>query len=165
MVYAQPRPGDEELMAQAIAIANRAYESNGKVGIAALLAWRGEILALEPNTATETGNLTAHAEMTALVTAAQRLNALSDDERADITIYSTLEPCLMCLSAISFVNIKRIVWAAYNRDATDDAWISREVTTEGINKGLVRGQIELVGGVLRDEGNKLLGKMGMLVKD
>lgn len=133
--------------------------ANGEAGVAALLLWRDEIIAIDRNRCDE-GDLTAHAEMVVLRQAAQRLNQMSEEEKADLTIYTTLEPCLMCLSAISFVGIKRVVYSALNKDGTEEVWIARGITTEQINNLLVRGPLELVPGVRREEGKELLVLMG-----
>ena len=90
------------------------------------------------------------------------LNALSTEEKAHLTLYVTLEPCLICLSAISFVGIKRVVYAALAEDANAEELIARGLTAEQLNPLLTRGPLELVPGVLRAEGRGLLARMGKL---
>jgi tRNA(adenine34) deaminase len=153
-----PTTKDEEMMEKALNEARTAI-ANGGVGIGALLLWRDEILAIDHNRCDE-GDLTAHAEMVALRIAGQRLHQMSESDKADLTLYTTLEPCLMCLSAISFVGIKRVVYSALNQDGTEDIWIARGITTEQINNLLVRGPLELVPGVKHSEGKELLVLMG-----
>ncbi len=151
---------DQQMMAQTIDEAHDALE-RGSAGIGALIRLGDEILALSHNTTAETGDRTAHAEMVALREAAEGLSELSPDELADVTLYTTLEPCLMCFAAISLAGIRRIVFSAYNSDGTDDVWVNRSITTDMVNSGLVRGPITLIGGVKREEGIALLEKMGM----
>lgn len=154
----QPTTKDEEMMEKALVEARTAI-ANGGAGVAALLLWRDEIIAIDRNRCDE-GDLTAHAEMVVLRQAAQRLNQMSEEDKAELTLYTTLEPCLMCLSAISFVGIKRVVYSALNKDGTEEIWIARGITTEQINNLLVRGPVELVPGVKREEGKQLLVLMG-----
>jgi tRNA(adenine34) deaminase len=157
----RPAPKDEAMMEKCIAEAQTAVAS-GKVGVAALILWHDNILALSHNMYVETGDMTAHAEMVVLHNATQRLNQMSAEEKAEVTLYTTLEPCLMCLSAISFVGIKRVVYAALAEDANQEELIVRGITAPTVNDRLTRGPLELVPGVLREEGRALLAKMGKL---
>ena len=68
----------------------------------------------------------------------------------------------MCLSAISFVGIKRVVYAALAEDANAEELIARGLTAETLNPLLTRGPLELLPGVLRAEGRELLARMGKL---
>jgi tRNA(adenine34) deaminase len=102
---------------------------------------------------------TAHAEMVALRQIARRLDNLDPEQLARLTVYVSLEPCLMCLSAISFVGIKRLVFSAFNKDADKEAWIARGLDTETVNPLLVKGPLAVVGGVKREAGIKLLQEM------
>ena len=100
--------------------------------------------------------------MVVLRSAAALLNALSTEEKAHLTLYVTLEPCLICLSAISFVGIKRVVYAALAEDANAEELIARGLTAEQLNPLLTRGPLELVPSVLHAEGRGLLARMGKL---
>ena len=157
----RPTSQDRATMEKAIHEARRAIDA-GKAGVAALLLWHEEIVALDHNQYVETGDLTAHAEMVVLRSAAALLNALSTEEKAHLTLYVTLEPCLMCLSAISFVGIKHVVYAALTEDANAEELIARGLTAEQLNPLLTRGSLELVPGILRAEGRGLLARMGKL---
>ncbi len=156
-----PTSQDLAMMQKAINEAHQAIDA-GKVGVAALLLWHAEIVALDHNQYAETGDLTAHGEMVVLRSAATFLNTLTAEEKADLTIYTTLEPCLMCLSAISFAGIKRVVYAALAEDANAEELIARGLTAEKVNPLLTRGSLELVPGVLREQGRELLARMGKL---
>jgi tRNA(adenine34) deaminase len=156
-----PTSQDLAMMQKAIHEAHQAIDA-GKAGVAALLRKRDEIVALGHNRYAETGDMTAHGEMVVLRSAAALLNALSAEEKAHLTIYVTLEPCLMCLSALSFVGVKRVVYAALAEDANAEELIARGLTAEKLNPLLTRGPLELVPGVLRAEGRELLARMGKL---
>ncbi|MFL5690926.1 MAG: nucleoside deaminase [Ktedonobacteraceae bacterium] len=157
----QPTSLDLNMMALAINEARRAIEA-GKAGVAALLCWRDEVIVLGHNLYQETGDMTAHGEMVVLRAAAVFFSSLSTEEKAHLTIYVTLEPCLMCPLAISFVGIKRVVYAALAEDANEEEMLARDLTAERLNPLLTRGPLELVPGVLRAEGRELLARMGKL---
>jgi len=87
----QPTAQDEVMMAKALVEARTAL-ANGGAGIAALLLWGDEILALDHNRY-DKADQTAHAKMVVLRQAAQRLSGISDAQKAELTLYTTLEPC------------------------------------------------------------------------
>jgi tRNA(adenine34) deaminase len=137
-----PTSQDRAMMEKVIHEARQAIDA-GKAGVAALLLWRDEIVAQDHNLYAETGDMTAHGEMVVLRSAAALLHALTAEEKAHLTIYVTLEPCLMCLSAISFVGIKRVVYAALAEDANAEELIARGLTAEKLNPLLTRGPLVL----------------------
>jgi tRNA(Arg) A34 adenosine deaminase TadA len=137
----------------------RAALAQGGAGVAALLASPDEIIARGVNTSQETGDLTDHAEMALLRKVARKLQEMNEQTRRSLTLYVTLEPCLMCSAALSFVGIKRIVYAALAEDANSEEMIVRNLTLPGINQQLVRGPFVLVPGVRRAEGQALLRQM------
>jgi len=159
MSEAQPTAKDEAMMERVLAEARLAI-ANGKVGVAASILYQDEVLALNHCLYEETGDHTAHAEMVVLREAAQRLNGMNQQDKAQLTLYTTLEPCLMCLAAISFVGIPRVVYAALAEDTNGEGLIAHGVTTNTINPRLVRGPLVLVAGVQREQGKALLALMG-----
>ena len=84
---------------------------------------------------------------------------MGDEERRGLSLYVTLEPCLMCSAALSFVGIKRIVYAALAEDAYVEEMIVRDLTLPRVNPHFVRGPFILVPGVRRAEGQALLREM------
>jgi tRNA(Arg) A34 adenosine deaminase TadA len=137
----------------------RAALAQGGAGVAALLASPDEIIARGRNTSQETGDLTDHAEMVLLHNVGCKLREMNEQARRSLTLYVTLEPCLMCSAALSFVGIKRIVYAALAEDANREEMIVRDLTLPRINQQLVRGPFILVPGVRRAEGQSLLRQM------
>lgn len=131
-------------------------------GVAALLMWRDERLALAHNLYYMTGDMTLHGEMVALRDAARRLSALTAEEKRDLAIYVTLEPCLMCFAALSFVGVRTVAYSALAEDANAEEMIARGLTCETVNPLLTRGPLKLVPGILRDEGRGILASMGKL---
>ena len=104
-------PTDAELAAMRNAIdrALAAAKESGKAGIAAAVMRDGHIVATGENEVNLQTDPTRHAEMVAITRAAA---ALDRADLSDCTIISTLQPCEMCLSAIRFAGISRIIFAA-----------------------------------------------------
>jgi tRNA(adenine34) deaminase len=134
--------------------------AEGGAGVAALLGSHDEIFAVARNTIEATGDMTQHAEMTLLHQVGAQLRRMDDDQRGALSLYVTLEPCLMCAAALSFAGIKRIVYAALAEDANDEQMIVQGLTLPRINDQFVRGPFVLVPGLRRSEGQKLLRDMG-----
>jgi tRNA(Arg) A34 adenosine deaminase TadA len=90
---------------------------------------RGEdIVGRGSNLVTSSNDPTAHAEIVAIREACRRLRTFKLD---DCDLYTSCEPCPMCLSAIYWARIRRIYYANTRRDAAkisfDDAFLYREV--------------------------------------
>jgi tRNA(adenine34) deaminase len=163
MPISEPTDRDIELIDQVLAEANAAIDE-GKAGVGALLAWRGQIIALGHNMYEETRDVTSHGEMTILRTVAKKLDRMSEQEKAELCMYVTLEPCLMCLSAMAIVGIKRIVYSALSEDANTEQWVARDITARSLNDALVRGPMALLPGVRREAGVRLLERMDKAVE-
>ena len=105
---------------------NSASGRNGPFG--AIIVKDNKIIGEGRNKVVETNDPTAHAEINAIRKACQELNS---NELRNCTIYSSCEPCPMCLSAILWARIDRIVYAATREDAAragfDDKKILQEV--------------------------------------
>ena len=110
-LYAPVVPTDAELAAMRDAIdrALLAASQSGKAGIAATVMRGGQIVAKGENEVHLQNDPTKHAEIVAIIRAAA---ALDSADLSDCTIISTLQPCEMCLSAIRFAGISRIIFAA-----------------------------------------------------
>ena len=100
---------DWDWMAEALREAEAAAK-RGEVPVGAVLvSAEGELLAAERNRIVERRDPTAHAEMLAIREACRRV----DNERlVGTSLYVTLEPCGMCVGAISMARIARLVFAA-----------------------------------------------------
>jgi tRNA(adenine34) deaminase len=159
MPMEQPTERDLVLMDQVLQEARNAL-AEGSAGVAALLGSQSEIMAIARNTIQETGDLTDHAEMVLLHRVGSTLQMMDDEHRRVFSLYVTLEPCLMCSAALSFVGIKRIVYAALAEDANAEQMIVHGLTLPAINEQLVRAPFILVPGVQRAEGRSLLRQMG-----
>ena len=104
----------EEYMDHAIKIANIA-KLNGGVAIGAILvdSVSGVITSTGGSMVAVTHDPTAHAEINAIRKVAELLKT---DDLFNFTLYSTLEPCHMCLSAAAWARIPRVFFGAYKKD-------------------------------------------------
>lgn len=96
----------------------------------AVVVRNGEVVGRGWNKVTSTNDPTAHAEVTAIRDACARLGTFQLD---DCVIYTSCEPCPMCLGAIYWARPKQIYFAASRRDAAaidfDDDHIYEEMST------------------------------------
>lgn len=157
MPLEEPTERDYALMDRVLQEARAALAAGG-AGVAALLASPNKIIAVGLNTIQDTGDMTNHAEMVLLHQMDYRL--MNDVERRTLSVYVTLEPCLMCSAALSFVGVKRVVYAALAEDANSEQIIVRGLTLPKVNDHFLRGPFVLVPGVRRTEGRALLEEMG-----
>ncbi|GHE44505.1 nucleoside deaminase [Sphingobacterium griseoflavum] len=74
----------------------------------------GEILSAAANTVTQDSDPTAHAEINAIRQAAKKIGK---PDLSGCTLYTSAEPCPMCLSAIYWCNIKQVFYGNTKRDA------------------------------------------------
>lgn len=102
------RAEDARYMGLAIAEARRALDA-GEAPYAACIVRGGEVLACTHNRINGRADITAHAEIEAIRAACA---ATGGTDLSGCTMYSTCEPCSMCLTACVWAGIGRIVWGA-----------------------------------------------------
>ena len=117
----------EELMRKAIELSLRnVAEGGGPFG--AVIARNGEIVATGVNRVTSNCDPTAHAEVSAIHAAAKVLGTF---DLSGCEIYTSCEPCPMCLGAIYWAHLDRMYYGNNQRDAAkigfDDAFIYCEL--------------------------------------
>ena len=118
----------DRFMQRAIALSLENVRS-GRGGPFGALVVRGEsILGSGTNEVTGLKDPTAHAEVIAIRSACQ---ALADFQLIDCDLYSTCEPCPMCMGAIYWARIARVYYACTRNDAAragfDDSLIYDEI--------------------------------------
>lgn len=99
---------DERFMRVALDEAHKAFERD-EVPIGAVIVAGGRVIARGHNLTETLTDVTAHAEMQAITSAADYLGG---KYLTDCTLYVTVEPCLMCAGALGWSQIKRIVFGA-----------------------------------------------------
>jgi guanine deaminase len=107
----------------------------------------GEVVAVTHNTVWKTTDPTAHAEVNCIRASAAKLKAIA---LTGCTLYSTTEPCPMCLSAIHWAKIERVVFGATIGDAADAGFHelfvpAKELATMG------RSPVKVESGLLQAE--------------
>ncbi len=138
---------DEEFMRRAISLAQKGVDANAGGPFGAVVVKDGEILGEGWNRVTSTNDPTAHAEIVAIRNACERVGNFQLD---GCVIYTSCEPCPMCLGAIYWARPARVFYAATREDAAnigfDDQFIYEE-----IEKNFEHRQMKLVN-LLRGEG-------------
>jgi len=119
---------DTHLLREAIRL-SRTHMRVGRGGpFGAVVARDGVIVARGWNAVTSSKDPTAHAEVVAIRRACRKLDAFRLD---GCVLYSSCEPCPMCLAAVYWARVNRLVYAATRDDAAragfDDARIYREL--------------------------------------
>ncbi len=89
-------------------------EAVDEVPIGAVVVLEEQIIGRGHNTLISTIDPTAHAEIQAVRNAAQQMK---NYRLVDATLYSTVEPCLMCMGALVSARIKRIVFGCFDPKA------------------------------------------------
>jgi len=121
-------PEDQAALAQAIALSRRHMQANDGGPFGAVIMRGGRVLSEGWNKVTSTLDPTAHAEVVAIRLACE---AVGDYSLKGATLYSSCEPCPMCLAAAYWARLDRIVYANTRDDAAaigfDDAFIYEEL--------------------------------------
>ncbi len=127
---------DEYYMKLALQEAEAALEKD-EVPVGCIIVSNGRIIARAHNLTEALNDVTAHAEMQAITSAA---NFLGGKYLQNCTMYITLEPCVMCCGALNWAQISRVVIGA------------RDLQRGFINKNLkLHPKTEIVTGVLEGE--------------
>lgn len=134
-------------MRHAMQLAERARAA-GEVPVGAVLVLEDQLIAEGWNCPIETHDPTAHAEIRALRAGGV---VVSNYRLVETTLYVTLEPCVMCMGAISHARVKRLVYGAADakRGATGSVMDLSDV--EFLNH-----RIDVTRGVLAEECSELL---------
>ena len=118
---------DKELMKRAIQLSEMSVV-NGGGPFGAVVARDGELVAEASNCVTKNCDPTAHAEVTAIRKAAANLKTF---DLSGCVIYTSCEPCPMCLGAIYWAHLDKIFYANDRKDAAaigfDDDFIYQEL--------------------------------------
>ena len=129
-------------MREALKEAQKALDAE-EVPVGAVIVASNRIIARAHNLTERLHDVTAHAEMQAITSAA---NALGGKYLVDCTLYVTLEPCVMCAGALAWSQISTLVFGA-----TDP---KRGFST--VVKNLLHPKTELIKNVLDEECEQIL---------
>lgn len=99
---------DERFMQMALTEAQQAFDA-GEIPVGAVIVCKGQVISRAHNLTETLHDVTAHAEMQAITSAADYLGG---KYLQDCTLYVTLEPCIMCAGAIGWAQISKVVYGA-----------------------------------------------------
>lgn len=99
---------DERYMRMALQEAEQAAQAD-EIPVGAIVVCNNRVIARAHNLTETLCDVTAHAEMQAITSAA---NNMGGKYLTDCTLYVTLEPCVMCAGAIGWAQVSRIVYGA-----------------------------------------------------
>lgn len=129
-------------MGLALRQAEMALEED-EIPVGAVVVCQGKIVAKAYNQTEILTDVTAHAEMLAITSAAQTIGG---KYLKDCTLYVTLEPCLMCAGALYWSQLGRLVFGAYEEKRGFQA----------IGNQVLHPKTEIVGGILAEASESLL---------
>jgi len=138
---------DKFFMKQALDQAKKAYDED-EVPVGAVAVFKNQIIGRGYNRTEKLQDATAHAEIIAITAAA---NALGTWRLNDVTVYSTVEPCVMCAGALVLARVKKIVFGA-----RDEKFGGCGSVLNVINEKRLNHQIEVTEGILKKESAALM---------
>lgn len=134
----------EKYMQLAIDLAQENVNTGKGGPFGAVIVKNGEIVATGANSVTSLNDPTAHAEVTAIRNACKKLDSFQLD---DCEIYSSCEPCPMCLGAIYWARPKALYFAADKNDAAkagfDDSFIYDEIELDYSKRSIKTLQLDI----------------------
>ena len=133
---------DEYFMKKALAEAEAARDA-GEIPIGAIVVCGTRIIARGHNLTEMLHDVTAHAEMQAITSAA---NELQGKYLTDCTLYVTVEPCVMCAGAIGWAQIRRLVYGTPDEKRGYHLYAPRAL----------HPRCEVTAGVLKEECRQLM---------
>lgn len=132
---------DTYFMRKAFDEAQRAYDLD-EVPVGAVIVADHQIIAKGHNLTEQLNDVTAHAEMQSITSAAEFLGG---KYLKKCTLYVTLEPCVMCAGALNWSQISKVVFGA------------KDEKRGGLRyKNILHPTTEVIGGVLEEECGELL---------
>ena len=122
---------ENDFMQAAIGAATKGMNNNEGGPFGAAVVQNGKIIALGNNRVTTWNDPTAHAEVVAIREACKQLG---DFQLTDCELYTSCEPCPMCLGAIYWARLSKVYFACNRTDAAkagfDDDYIYQEINQD-----------------------------------
>ena len=150
----RPLTSDEECMRLAVDLSRENVErqTGGPFGAAIFEADSGRLVAVGVNSVLRLDNCTLHAEMLAFMMAQHRARSftLGAPGMPRHELFTSCEPCAMCLGATLWSGVSRVVYGARGSDVRDLGFDEGPVFEQSHAYLATRG-IRIEGGLLRDE--------------
>ena len=135
---------DKYFMSKALEEARLAFQED-EIPVGAVITIKDKIISKAHNMTEQLSDVTAHAEMLAITSAA---NYVGGKYLLGCTIYVTLEPCAMCITALKYSQISRIVYGASDTNERvgfdSQKFLHKKTSTRG--------------GILKKESEELLNR-------
>ncbi|RAI92041.1 tRNA(Arg) A34 adenosine deaminase TadA [Algoriphagus yeomjeoni] len=149
-------------MKQAIGLAKSGMESGNGGPFGCVIVKDDQVIGSGSNMVTTTNDPTAHAEVVAIRDACKNLNHF---QLEGCEVYTSCEPCPMCLGAIFWARPSRVFYACTHEDASaagfDDSFIYREIqvapeTRQIPMEGMMREESQKVFELWKSKADKIL---------
>lgn len=131
-----------DFMNEAILLAEKNLDNNQGGPFGCVIVKNGKIIGRGNNQVTGTNDPTAHAEIIAIRDACKNLNTF---QLQGCTLYTTCEPCPMCLGAIYWARPDRIYYGNSSQDAAaiefDDEYIYNEIKKPILKRDIIHEQL------------------------
>lgn len=133
---------DKIFMQRAIDLSRKGMQSNEGGPFGAVVVKDGKIIAEGNNCVTSSNDPTAHAEVVAIRNACKALNTFQLD---GCIVYTSCEPCPMCLGAIYWARPDKMFYACTKKDAArigfDDDFIYKEIDLDPKDRSIPTAQL------------------------
>lgn len=130
--------GEQKFLERAIQLSREAIQSGRGGPFGCVVVRDGVIIGEGSNEVTTKNDPTAHAEVVAIRNACQALNSF---QLTGCDIYTSCEPCPMCLGAIYWARPRRVIYANTKDDAAaiqfDDSFIYHEIEKPGTERQII----------------------------
>lgn len=133
-------------MREAVDRALRTRGQSGKAGIAATILHKGKVVGQGENEVRLQSDPTKHAEMVALTSAAHHLGTT---DLSGCVMLSTLQPCEMCLAAMRFAGIRRVIFGATQARVAAKYFVFPSLSLSDFQES--GEQFEAIGGIFEEE--------------
>lgn len=147
---------DEYFMKEALKEAKKAFDAD-EVPVGVVVVCGNRIITRTHNLTERLNDVTAHAEMQAITSAAHFLNGKYLNE---CTLYVTLEPCIMCAGALAWAQLGKLVYGAPDTKRGFNLLNVTENSNQNVgtflggkdnHKKLLHPKTEIVSGILEEE--------------
>ena len=129
-------------MLEALKEAKKAFDAD-EVPVGAIIVAENRIIARAHNLTQRLNDVTAHAEMQAITSAA---NAIGGKYLNECSIYISLEPCVMCAGALAWSQIGTVIYGASDQKRGFSM----------ISNTLLHPKTKILGGIMAEESEQLL---------
>ncbi|MGH2698873.1 MAG: nucleoside deaminase [Actinomycetota bacterium] len=131
------KEADRRFMALAIELSSQAVDDDVGGPFGAVVVRAGEVIGRGRNRVLADGDPTAHAEILAIQDACRHLG---DHRLRGCAVYTSSEPCPMCMAALYWARVDEVFYANLRSEAAaigfDDEWLYRELASEMSDRSL-----------------------------